>query len=92
MEICAHHLHTEPVPIGQELVALVMACLEKEAGARLQTAEQVLERLQNCPEAHAWSPRDARAWWKDHGAELRGRRTPNPVSGHSTIAIDLQNR
>jgi serine/threonine protein kinase len=100
MEICAHHLHTEPVPItqrcrqglSQDLADLVMACLAKDAALRPQTADQVLERLQACPDANAWSARDARAWWKEHAADLRGRRTPNPVSGHSTIAVDLLHR
>ena len=73
--------------LGPDLAALVMECQAKDPAARPQSAKQVLERLQSC----AWSAREARTWWKEHGAELRGRRTP-PVSGRSTIAVDLQRR
>jgi serine/threonine-protein kinase len=100
MEICAHHLHTAPVPIAEkcraalapDLAALVMECLAKDPAARPQSAEQVLERLQSCADGKTWSTREARAWWKEHGAKLRDRRAPKPVSGHSTIAVDLQRR
>ncbi len=100
VEICAHHLHSQPLPIaerchaplGQDLAALVMDCLAKDATARPQTAEQVLERLRACTDASTWSARDARVWWQAHGAELRSRATPHVAAGHNTIAVDLRRR
>jgi serine/threonine-protein kinase len=100
MEVCAHHLHTPPVPIAersrsplsQALATLVMDCLGKHPAQRPQTAEAVLERLHTCPEAGAWTGRDASAWWKANAAKLSGKRTPQPGSAQSTMAIDFQNR
>jgi eukaryotic-like serine/threonine-protein kinase len=100
VEICAHHLHSQPVPIaqkcrtdlGQDLADLVMECLAKDAAKRPQTAELVLERLSTCADARAWSARDARAWWRAHADELCNRDRSNPVSGRNTIAVDLLDR
>ncbi len=100
MEVCAHHLHSKPVPISersraplsQELATLVMNCLAKDPAQRPQTAEAVLERLQACPEAGAWVGRDARTWWATQGTRLSARRTQSTGSAQSTMAIDLQNR
>jgi eukaryotic-like serine/threonine-protein kinase len=100
MEVCAHHLHSQPVPIrerarapiSEELAALVMDCLAKDPAQRPQTAEAVLERLQGCPETGAWVSRDARAWWAAHGTRLSAKRTRPTGSAQSTMAIDLQNR
>jgi hypothetical protein len=101
MEVCAHHLHSAPVPITERcgsaispaLSDLVMGCLAKEPSRRPQSAEVVLEKLDECQESSAWTDREARAWWAAHVETLRDKRgTATAGSGHSTLAIDLQRR
>lgn len=100
MEVCAHHLHTEPAPIIERarspvahgLASLVMDCLAKHPDRRPPRADTVLERLQATGEASTWSARDARAWWQQHGPKLRIPSPGGKGSGQSTIAIDLRHR
>lgn len=100
MEVCAHHLHTEPVPVaersgtpvGPALASLVMDCLAKDPERRPRSAEAVLERLQASAEASTWAARDARRWWSEHGSKLRVAHAAGKGSGQSTLAIDLQGR
>jgi hypothetical protein len=100
MEVCAHHLHSVPVPVtersqhpvGSTLAALVMDCLAKDPGKRPQRSEEVLQRLDTCEEMSAWTARDAHRWWVEHGQALRGRHETPAGSGQSTIAIDLRHR
>jgi serine/threonine-protein kinase len=75
VEICGHHLHTEPTPpsarLGRELPAdlekLVMQCLAKEPEDRPQTAGEIRERLAEIRGFPRWRQADARAWWQLHG-------------------------
>jgi hypothetical protein len=100
MEVCAHHLHTEPTPLGErapsappaDLAAIVMSCLTKDPAERLQSAAELLTRLRGCADASAWSTEQARAWWTENAAKLRAHHAAHPSSPASTIAIDLDRR
>jgi hypothetical protein len=100
MEVCAHHLHAEPTPIGEragstppeDLAAIVMACLKKDPTERLQSAAELLARLRACADASAWSTEQARVWWTENDAKLRAHHAAHPHSVASTIAIDLNRR
>jgi serine/threonine protein kinase len=100
MEVCAHHLHTEPTPVGEraqpappgDLGAVVMACLKKDPAERLQSAAEILDRLQACADAHAWSAAQARTWWSENTARLQAHHAAHPSSAASTLAIDLDRR
>ncbi len=62
VEICSHHLHTPPPtpsarrgePIGDDLDALILACLAKDPAARPVSAAHFAEALAACvvPRAH----------------------------------------
>ena len=100
VEVCAHHLHSEPPPIAQrvraslpeDLCKLVMDCLKKDPAERPQSAADLLERLRACGAAAPWAPQAARAWWAENGQKLRAHHASHTSSAASTIAVDLQRR
>jgi hypothetical protein len=100
VEICAHHLHSEPPPIAERasgplpdgLGEIVMACLRKDPALRPQTAADLLARLRTCGVTAAWTPEAARAWWAANGEKLRVHHAAHGSSAASTIAVDLQRR
>lgn len=77
VEVCSHHLHTNPVPPSErlgtalpvELEALVMDCLEKPHEKRPDIFE-LSERLEAL-DVGRWSSADARDWWQRHADRLR---------------------
>jgi serine/threonine protein kinase len=74
VEICAMHLHDEPVPPSQragreipgDLEAIVMACLAKNPEERPESAEIMSAMLARCEDFGAWTWEQARQWWSDH--------------------------
>ena len=74
VEICAMHLHDEPVLPSQrsgrvilaDLEALIMACLAKKPEQRPQSAEAMAEALVRCEAFAAWDEEQARQWWWDN--------------------------
>ncbi len=98
VEICSHHLHSEPEPpsekldsvLASDLEQLLMACLAKKPSERPQNAAELRRRLGACQDAGRWTEADARAWWNEHGARLRQRREQQyETASARTIAIDL---
>lgn len=98
VEVCAHHLHSEPEPpslrrgrrLDPALESLILSCLKKRREDRPQSALEFLERLEECQQFGAWKSSDARAWWSSRGAALSERRSTSPrSSGDRTIAADL---
>jgi serine/threonine-protein kinase len=79
VEICGHHLHTEPMPPSErlgrevpfEIEAVVMQCLAKNPEDRPQSAGEIRARLAASLEVPRWRQADAHAWWKEHGEALR---------------------
>jgi len=73
VEVCSHHLNSEPVlpseRLGQklpnDLEVLVMQCLEKSHTERptIVSLSETLDAL----DVGSWSPRDAERWWTQNG-------------------------
>jgi eukaryotic-like serine/threonine-protein kinase len=72
LQIVARHIHTPPEPpskysafdVGQDLEALVLACLAKRPSERPESARQLCERLGQCDLESPWTREDARRWWE----------------------------
>ncbi len=77
VEVCSHHLHTEPTPpsqrrsnsIGEDLEAIVLRCLAKKQKDR-PSAHELREALLSCSAASLWSRERADAWWKEHAEDI----------------------
>jgi eukaryotic-like serine/threonine-protein kinase len=67
------HMRTPPVPpskrtdnfVPPELERVILACLEKDPGARPRSARAV-ERLLSACNVPPWREEDADAWWQQH--------------------------
>ncbi len=106
VEICSHHLHTEPLPPGQrvdrtatqpvpaDLEALILRCLAKIPSARPASARALRAELGALADASRWSEEDARAWWSQHQAALRTTAASDkpPTGSAATLAVDLVRR
>ena len=74
VEICAMHLHDEPVPPSQrsgrkipaDIETLIMSCLAKQVEQRPQSAEAMSEVLARCEAFGAWDVEQARRWWSEN--------------------------
>ncbi len=92
VEICAMHLHDEPVPPSQhtnrhippDLETIVMSCLAKQPADRPQGAEAMITRLSACQDNGAWDQERARKWWSENRGDL-------PVEGREQTHPPLSN-
>ncbi|HEX8824744.1 MAG TPA: serine/threonine-protein kinase [Archangium sp.] len=103
VEICAHHLHTPPVPpkvrlgreLPEDLCAVILRCLEKRPEARYASARELREALEVCTDAGRWTEEDAERWWAAHGAVLESshsKRDGSLLTGTQTLVMDLTRR
>jgi eukaryotic-like serine/threonine-protein kinase len=98
MELCAHHLHTTPIPpsvrlgrpVDRQLEAVLLACLEKDPANRPRNAMAVQDALAASAAAADWSLEDARRWWAAYRPD--GPATAERQSEVETIAVDLAAR
>jgi serine/threonine-protein kinase len=94
VEVCGHHLHSDPEPLSSRLgkpVApaleeTVLSCLAKDPSRRPQTAWELEQRLADCAGIDPWTTEDAQRWWSTHG-EL-SRKTP-PPQGEGVMTVEL---
>jgi eukaryotic-like serine/threonine-protein kinase len=106
LEVCSHHLHTEPLPPGQrvdrsattpvpaDLEGLILRCLAKTPSHRPGSARALRAELLALADAGGWSEEDARSWWKQHGPGLKvaAVSAKPPTGSEVTMAIDLERR
>jgi eukaryotic-like serine/threonine-protein kinase len=98
VEVCAHHLHSQPEPpsarlgqaVPEDLEAIVLSCLSKDRTRRPPSARELADALGRCADAGSWTRERADAWWTQHGARVdehrRARVTPD--SSPPSVFID----
>jgi len=100
IEVCMHHLHTDPVPLAEicaeelppGLEEIIFSCLQKSQSDRPASGEELADALDQL-EVDRWTRADAEAWWDIFGPEIE--RAKGPLSPHvtdQTVAIDLESR
>ena len=103
VEVCSHHLHTEPErpstrlgkPIPADLEAVVLRCLRKKREERYADALELWRALRACESAKSWDQEQARDWWDKHQVQMHTRRTEQMrrvESGSDTMAVDFDRR
>jgi hypothetical protein len=101
VEVCGHHLHSEPVaPSGRveggvpfDLEAVLLSCLAKAPAERPESASDLRQRLRRCAAFGTWEDETAREWWGRHADGLAARRgsAAARMSGQSLI-VDFAGR
>ncbi|MEM9188367.1 MAG: serine/threonine-protein kinase [Myxococcota bacterium] len=95
IEVCSHHLHTEPKPpskrsdqeIPEALESLVMSLLQKVPEQRSESARDLLRALEGLALDHPWTEPEASGWWREFGADLK---TPTrKAAATRTIEVNL---
>jgi hypothetical protein len=87
VEVCGHHIHTQPEPpsrrmgraVAADLETLLLECLEKDPGRRPQTAAELQQRVRACRAFGTWDAGRARHWWHENGEKLRRGRPEHPT-------------
>jgi serine/threonine protein kinase/CHASE1-domain containing sensor protein len=107
VEVCAHHLYTEPVPPSQRsarpiapaLEALILHCLQKKPEARPQSATELLQRLREIArDIEPFSEAQALAFWEERGPSIattiasRQRVALESSLPNTTIVVDPRER
>jgi serine/threonine protein kinase len=100
LELCAHHLHTPPVPpsvrLGRAtdplLETTLLQCLAKEPADRPPSAVALEEMLGRSAAAGEWTFDDARAWWRIHRRETSDAAAPTSDPEAETMTVDLTGR
>ncbi len=78
VEVCGHHLHSEPVPpskrlgasVAEDFESALLRCLAKKPDDRFADAAAFRQALLDCDEASRWGPSDALAWWQEKGKPI----------------------
>ncbi len=101
VEVCGHHLHSNPVApserveggVPPDLEAVLLSCLAKAPAERPQSASDLRQRLRACEASGGWTDEAAREWWGRHGEDLAARRRTavSGVSGRSLV-VDFAGR
>ncbi len=100
MEVCLHHLHTEPLPLSEtssqevpaELEALIFSCLSKSQSDRPKSGQEFADALDRLDVAR-WTRASAEAWWDTFGGDIESAAEPlSPNVTEQTVAIDFDER
>ena len=78
----AYQVVHAPVPsldADDSLSRLIQDCLQKDAGDRPQSAQQVIDLLDIAMRASPWTAADARAWWAAHADAAEPAATLEPT-------------
>ena len=79
VEICGHHLHSQPeppstrlkAPVPADLERLILQCLEKESSKRPANDSELRDALAECADAGDWSQESATRWWKERAPAIK---------------------
>ena len=71
--------------VPAKLEQVILACLEKGASRRPQSARELGELLAACDDAGAWTEADARQFWKDAEGKSDGQPAPKD---HAARALE----
>jgi eukaryotic-like serine/threonine-protein kinase len=74
VDICMHQVSTLPEspsarlgrPVAADLEAILMSCLAKDPLQRPRTARDLVQQLDACRDAAAWTQADAEVWWEEY--------------------------
>jgi len=91
IEVLAHHLHSAPPPLGDDvdpaLAAVIRKCLAKEPSARFGSANELVDALGELPAASTWGRAPAAAWWDAHRQEFEPKAAANTGPSALTVAV-----
>jgi hypothetical protein len=93
VEVCGHHLHTQPVPpskrlgraLPQELEGLIMRCLAKSREDRPLSAAVLRDALRATGLQATWSLERASTWWAERGRDLIEQRARSGVESRQPL-------
>jgi serine/threonine-protein kinase len=100
MEVCLHHLHTQPLPFAEvcshevpaDLEKLIFSCLEKSQSDRPASGQELADALDEL-EVSQWTRANAEAWWGTFGGAIESTKEPlSPDVTDQTVAIDFDER
>jgi serine/threonine-protein kinase len=103
MEVCAHHLHSLPVPPSERterplpaaLESFLLGCLSKERELRPASAAAFVAALDALEGIAPWSVAHADQWWLERAPAVKAslsQRAPMSTPGPRTVAVDLTRR
>jgi serine/threonine-protein kinase len=105
IELCTHHLHTTPEPMGERLRAavpvdlegVISRCLAKAPADRPTDAHHLADMLAACADAASWTETDATRWWQTHVLPRKPLKAPAPATAartdvRFTVPIDIRDR
>jgi len=95
LEVCGHHLHSQPVPpverlgrpVPETLSSLLLTCLEKKPERRPPSARAFLDALAACHDVSPWREEEARAWWTTQGAGIITRVRNETLSANADTRV-----
>jgi len=78
VEVCGHHLHSEPVPpserarggVPADLERVILRCLKKSRDERPADAAALRRELLACASAAEWTHERAAEWWTKRGRTI----------------------
>jgi hypothetical protein len=95
IEICMHHVKTEPerpservkLPLAADLEAVLLRGLAKKPADRFASAQDFADALAACQAAHAWTIRLSVEWWTAHKAGGTATQAVVPNPGAATASV-----
>ena len=95
IEICMHHVKTEPerpsarvkLPLPDDLEAVLLKGLAKKPADRFATAQDFADALAACESARSWTARQAGQWWTAHQAGVTATQVVRAAPSAPTASV-----